>query len=303
MRILLIGGNGYIGKSLKKKFIDAGNEVFTLGRSNSNDFKYDLTQELELKEKPKDIDTVIHLAGVVHNKKHANSFYEPTFKTDVLIHKNVLKLLNILNPINFVFLSSVAIYGKDGGVDICESDLVRSPFNSYGRSKFVGENLFLNQENKNLKVTILRLPMVITLPELNGNLKTLSILAKKKLLVGFDFKTAERSYILDFELSQILLNLNLIPGGIYNVKNGETRLSDLIEIFIEHYNKHYRLSYKQVYTIKLFGKLFLSLGFKQFEMYSSIIFKPFTINSSKIERYYKLKRYSDRELQKLFTKS
>lgn len=80
----------------------------------------------------------------------------------------------------FIFFSSMIIYGADkplGSEYVIDKNTVPEPENFYGRSKLEAENLLLNLEDKNFKITILRLPMVYG-PGCKGNFPQLLKVAK-----------------------------------------------------------------------------------------------------------------------------
>jgi len=163
--ILLTGHTGFLGsviyKELKKSF-----HVLTAGRDASCDYNLDFSTwdgALELKHS---IDTIVHVAGLAHNKSHSD---EEMIRVNVTAVDFLLKLACRETIENIVFISSVAVYGKDYGLDITEgADL--NPKSVFGCSKRDSETLITKwaQEN-NANFLNLRLPLIVG-PKPPGNL-------------------------------------------------------------------------------------------------------------------------------------
>ncbi len=130
MKILITGANGGIGKILIKKLIKAGfNDLTVLSRGKS---KFEETKKFKVKigdldnfnsldKALKNIDIIIHLAGITHTKKTKKYFQINTEGTKNLLQaaeKNFVK--------KFIFISSRAASEKGG---------------AYAYSKFLAEQM------------------------------------------------------------------------------------------------------------------------------------------------------------------
>ncbi len=126
-KILITGSNGFIGKNLTANLIQNGyTNLYLYDRNSSNE---------ELNEFCKDAEFVFHLAGI-NRPKDASEFYEGnTDFSKILI--DTLKKHN--NKSSIIISSSI------------QAELE----NDYGKSKKLGEDLFL--ENENNKAIIFRL--------------------------------------------------------------------------------------------------------------------------------------------------
>lgn len=119
MKILLTGVNGFIGSNIYKE-LKSKHEV--LGISKSRDSKIcnqyiscDLTDREKLKDvlkKHSDIDVIIHCAALAHNKGNDLSF-DRFQKVNYGVTKDLIDLSNeYLNLKQFIFLSTISVYGE-----------------------------------------------------------------------------------------------------------------------------------------------------------------------------------------------
>lgn len=121
-RILITGGQGFVGKFLCNKFREK--EYTNLVTFSSSD--YDLTNEEQVKklfEDHKDIDVVVHLAadigGIMYNKTYpGKSFYN-----NVMMNTLVQEYSRRNNVKKFVGVGSVCAYPKFVDIPFKEEDL------------------------------------------------------------------------------------------------------------------------------------------------------------------------------------
>ena len=115
MKILITGSNGFLGKlicaELEKEY-----KIFGLSRNSGN---YKVTLESNIPIFKDSFDIVIHSAGKAHsipkNEIQKKEFYD----VNVTGTLNLLKGLEKLTfPKQFVFISSVSVYGEDFGNNI-----------------------------------------------------------------------------------------------------------------------------------------------------------------------------------------
>ncbi|MFW6428579.1 MAG: UDP-glucose 4-epimerase GalE [Desulfosalsimonas sp.] len=158
MNILLTGGAGYIGSHTCVSIIESGHRAVVADNlSNSSKeavkrvekitgakvrfYKTDLRDRAALKEifKSEKIDCVIHFAGlksVAESVEKPIAYYEnnlgATFCLCDVMHESGVK--------DLVFSSSATVYGNPKRVPIKE-DAAVSPFNPYGRTKLMIEQI------------------------------------------------------------------------------------------------------------------------------------------------------------------
>lgn len=211
-KILLSGATGFFGNTIKEE--SKGNEVFTIGRRNS-DFLSDLTKDVQSYKET--FDLVVHAAGKAHSVPK-NDFEELNF-FDVNV-KGTLNFLRGLEtcpnvPQRFLYISSVSVYGLIEGNLICE----KSPLNAsdaYGLSKIRAEEIVQDWCQKHGVVcTILRLPMLAgTNPP--GNLKAMINGIFKGYYFNIGKGDARKSMVLAEDVAAIIPVVSKI-GGIFNL--------------------------------------------------------------------------------------
>jgi nucleoside-diphosphate-sugar epimerase len=214
MKILLTGGSGFLGKVFTEVLTD--DEIISLARTSST-ITVDLSQEVPLLPA---VDLVIHAAGKAHTVPKKEASKQEFFNVNVRGTENLLKGLEGASalPQSFIFISSVAVYGKAKGALINESEplLAQDP---YGLSKIEAEQLVAKWCEKNgVKCTILRLPLIAGYQPL-GNLGAMI----KGIARGYYFEiaggNAKKSIVMASDVAQIVHKAAQV-GGIYNLTDG-----------------------------------------------------------------------------------
>ena len=254
MRILVLGGAGYIGSHTALELVKAGNEVVIAdnlvtgyrkaipkgAKFYEGDLRdFDFLNKLFQQEK---IDAVIHFAAYslvgesVTNplKYYDNNLYGTKVLLEAMVKNNVDKI---------VFSSTAATYGEPENIPILETDRT-CPTNPYGETKLAMEKMFKwTAEAHGLRYVSLRyfnacgadesgtigeahnpeshlIPLILQVP--NGKRETISI-------YGTDYDTPDGTCIRDYihvtDLAQahILAVQYLNNGGesdIFNLGNG-----------------------------------------------------------------------------------
>lgn len=215
MVICLTGSSGFLGKQiktyLKEKFF-----IEILGRHNDCDYKYDLCDVFPSFQKRFDI--VIHIAGKAHSVPKTKEEGKEFFKVNYDGTLNLLNALDDMPPANFVFVSSVAVYGLVKGENISEEYLLEAT-DPYGKSKIEAELLVKKWCNKNNVIcTILRLPLVVD-SNPPGNLGSMIKGIKKGYYFNIAGGNAKKSMVLASDVAKFILSAAEI-GGTYNLTDG-----------------------------------------------------------------------------------
>jgi nucleoside-diphosphate-sugar epimerase len=214
MNILLTGSTGFFGQEIRKATVKQ-NSVFELNR-NSGNFQIDLsltTPKFDTK-----FDLVIHNAGKAHSVPKTNEQKEEFFKVNVVGTKNLLNGLETSISKNFVFISSIAVYGLSQGVLINENFPLDAK-DPYGLSKIQAEQLVLDWCKKNNVVcTILRLPLLVG-QNSTGNLGAMIRGIDKGYYFNIAGGKARKSMVLAEDVAKIIIKASEI-GGIYNLTDG-----------------------------------------------------------------------------------
>jgi UDP-glucose 4-epimerase len=155
MRVLVVGGAGYIGSHMVKRLCREGAEVTTLDNLSSG-FRDAVTGgefvEADLADRPA-LDRVFarsHFDGVMHFASHiqvGESVREPAmyYRNNVTNTQNLLDAMLAHKVTSFIFSSSAAIFGEPQQVPIDESH-PQNPINPYGRSKWMVEQILADYD-------------------------------------------------------------------------------------------------------------------------------------------------------------
>jgi nucleoside-diphosphate-sugar epimerase len=239
--ILLTGHTGFLGsviyRELKKEF-----NVLTVGRNASCDYIVDFSDwdgYLELFEV---VDTVVHVAGLAHKKAHSQ---EEMKKVNVTAVDLLLKFAHSKSIKNFIFISSVSVYGKNYGLDITEESKL-NPQTSFGRSKRDSEILVSNWGRKNNSNFLsLRLPLILG-SNPPGNLGRLIHSIKKGQHIYLNGNKAERSIVFSTDVSAFIKNWLLSSdkkSGAINLSNNTAPTFNWIEkALVQRLDTSFRIS-------------------------------------------------------------
>ena len=119
---------------------------------------------------------------------------------------------------SFVFISSVAVYGLDFGHNISENHPLQA-VDPYGKSKIEAEKYLKKwSEEKNVNLTILRLPLIIG-KNAPGNLNSIKKAIKNRYYFRINDGKAKRSMVLAEDVAKIIIKASEI-GGIFNLTDG-----------------------------------------------------------------------------------
>lgn len=168
MKILVLGGAGYIGSHTVYRLIEQGNEVVIFDNletghieavhPNARFYKGDLRNRAEIDavlDKENNIDAVIHFAA---NSLVGESMTNPLkyYDNNLCGTKVLLESLVDHNIKNIVFSSTAATYGEPKHTPILEDDPT-NPTNCYGETKKAMERMFYwTQQAYGLKYVSLR---------------------------------------------------------------------------------------------------------------------------------------------------
>ncbi len=122
-RILITGGNGFVGRNLAEALRQAGHEVLAPGRA-----ELDLRDERAVRERlERDaVDTVIHAAGRVDGIAANIAAPEAFFVDNMLIGLGVVRAADAAGVPRLLNLSSSCVYPK-GRERLAEEDLMTGP--------------------------------------------------------------------------------------------------------------------------------------------------------------------------------
>jgi len=151
-RILVTGGDGFIGSNLVKELRGRGHEVTALDLHHTERDDYvraDVRNHRQLErcfEKRK-YDYVYHLAAE-YGRWNGEDYYENLWDTNVIGTKHLLRLQEKLK-FRMIFFSSAEVYGDYEGImkeSVMEGNPIQDTYqmNDYAISKWAGELMCLN---------------------------------------------------------------------------------------------------------------------------------------------------------------
>lgn len=214
MRVILTGASGFLGKYIAAYF--SKDELITVDRTTGS-IKSHLEKDVPVLPTA---DLVVHAAGKAHIVPRTNEQAADFYSVNVVGTRNLLTALSSAPalPGAFVFISSVAVYGKESGIMINE-DTPLLATDPYGLSKIEAENLVTEWCAVNfVPFAILRLPLVAGVKP-PGNLKTMIDGINKGFYVNIAGGKAKKSIVLAESIPPILL-LAAQAGGIYHLTDG-----------------------------------------------------------------------------------
>ena len=232
--ILLTGHTGFLGsviyKSLLKDFV-----VYTLGRSKDCDYTVDFLNwdgRLELKHS---IDAVVHVAGLAHGKAISD---RDMLRVNYDTMTSLVSICEVQGIKNFVFISSVGVYGKSFGSAIDET-VECKPTSVYGESKLKSEKHIHNwvvQDFKRSQIS-LRLPLVLG-PKPPGNLGKLIASIDSGNHIFLKGNEARKSVVFASDVASFISNWlknDEKKSGTINLTSGEAPTFNWIESSIRQY--------------------------------------------------------------------
>lgn len=216
MNYLLTGFNGFLGKAIKN-VLEGNKNIITCLSRTCGDYKISLEYEIPIfKEK---FETVIHSAGKAHSLPKTAAERIKFHEVNVLGTGNLLKGLEKIGvPKQFIFISSVSVYGLYSGVNIAETHLLLAQ-DAYGLSKIEAEKLVTNWCEKNgVLCTILRLPLLVGANP-PGNLGDMFNAVEKGYYFNIGGGKARKSMVLVEDVARLIPILDN-KEGIFNLTDG-----------------------------------------------------------------------------------
>ncbi len=220
--LMITGATGFIGSNFIKKYENDYNII-------SVDLRKNNPEDLDLKN----VDTVLHLAALVHQMKGApeHKYYEVNTE---LTKRLAVKAKND-GVKHFVFFSTVAVYGTHGSLDselILSIDSSTIPKDHYGKSKLLAEQILEQLEDKNFKVAIIRPPMVYG-KNCPGNMRKLEKLVNIFPILPFNYNKNKRTIVHINKLLEITNEKikNMESGTFIPKDEKDVSIKEIIESF------------------------------------------------------------------------
>ena len=224
----MTGGTGVIGPSVARQLLAAGHAVRVLARRippagvlpDGVVFCVgDVTDPDTLPDACEGVDTIIHLASLLHVSDAPDSDYE---RINVGGTTNLLAAAGRAGVRRFVLASTIAVYGHHR-VRLCDEATPLEPDSPYGRSKRRAEEATLSAGSSSLMVVVLRLAAVYG-PSMRGNYRRLLHAVASGRFIPIGRGTNLRTLVHEDDAAAAFVVAACHPdvaGRIYNVTDGE----------------------------------------------------------------------------------
>lgn len=230
MNILITGSHGYIGSSFinqcktKYKF-----EKFSLLIQKLEDINFN------------GVDVVLHCAALVHQK--AEQPYKKYYEINCKYPVDLAKLAKQNGVRQFVFISSIAVYGDDR--ELLDEQTPCAPVTRYGKSKLEAEQQLLKLNDENFIVSIIRPPMIYG-KDAPGNIRSLVQLVEKVSVIPLGGIKNKRSFMYISNLCHLVdVVIEQEKSGVFLACDNEAlSTTKLIELIAKELNK-------KIYLLKI----------------------------------------------------
>lgn len=235
-RCLVTGANGFIGRALLRRLLDAGLPVVALCRSPPVSTQSSALSCIQIElghgqlrsEQLQGVDSVFHLAAHTHALDEFDD-EQRYMRTNVDGTRELLQAARAAGCARLVLVSSVKAMGEHSPLRLDETAPAR-PLTAYGRSKRFAEQLLLESAGDELATSIVRLPLVYG-PGVKGNLQALLDSLAKARMPALPTLSNRRSmvHVDDVVQGLLLAALRSPPGEIYLLTDGHDYSSSEIE--------------------------------------------------------------------------
>lgn len=213
MKILLTGASGFLGKVISTS-LEREHELISLGRSSSNTIQVDLSSEIPVLP---EVDLIIHAAGKAHVIPKTAEQKKVFFQVNEMGTSNLLEGIKML-PKTIIFVSTVAVYGKESG-NLLDEDAPLLGETPYAMSKIRAEKILkVWADSNNVNYLIIRIPLVVG-KDAPGNLGAMI----KAIKSGYYFRLgdgeARKSMVMAEDIARAIPSW-INESGVYNLTDG-----------------------------------------------------------------------------------
>jgi nucleoside-diphosphate-sugar epimerase len=227
MKVLVTGGNGYVGNKLVPALLKANYKVYSLDLNIFGDYlpkhKNLIKIKLDVKDinklNLKNINCIFHLASI-SNDPMAEIDKNLSWETSALASIELMNFAIKHKVKRIIYASSGSVYGIKKERNVTE-DLSLRPISLYNKVKMVTERVILSYK-KNIEVFIIRPATVCGFSrrmrfDVSVNALTFSALKQKKIIVNGGAQIRPNIHIDDLvNLYLFILNTNKKNAGTYN---------------------------------------------------------------------------------------
>lgn len=217
-KALVTGASGFLGKYIVRQLLQDGFDTITMGRHGA-DYCCDLASQVPVLETVPQL--VVHAAGKAHVVPKTPAGEKEFYQVNLQGTKKLAAAFDNLAdwPQAFVFISTVAVYGRDEGSMIAESHPLEGS-SPYARSKMEAE-AFLTQwcQQHNIRLAILRLPLIAGANP-PGNLGAMIKGIRSGRYFNIGKGDARKTMVMASDVARYI-SIVAAKGGIYNLSDGQ----------------------------------------------------------------------------------
>lgn len=282
-RICLIGGDGFIGSSLKKHLPLNDCKISNFDKHNKNNyenfFKGDVKNPSDLELCFEDgFDCLINLAAEHRDDVIPISLY---FDTNVQGSVNICEKARLFNINKIIFISSVAVYGFSSKP--CDEDSATNPFNEYGRTKLKAEKVYKNwlEEDPLNRTLIIIRPTAVFGENNRGNIYNLINQIRKTSFFMIGNGKNKKSIAYVENLSAFIIHSLSFSKGLH-VYNYVDKPDFSMNAFIKLIKKTLNIKNNITIRIPFFFALIVTFFI---DIFSRIFNVKFSISSIRVKKF------------------
>ena len=259
-RILITGKDSYIGTSVENWLKQEPDKYIV----DTIDMKDAAWKEINFSR----YDAVFHVAGIAHvssDPKLETLYYK--VNRDLAIETAEKAKTDGVRQ--FLFMSSIIVYGEGGDHGVIREDTVPMPSSFYGDSKLQAEKGILRLASESFRIVILRPPMIYGKAS-KGNYPRLAKLARTTPVFP-DINNARSMIHIDNLCEFVKIMIDQKNSGIFFPQNaGYVKTSEMVRLIAEVHGKRIHMTHVFNWLIKLaslkielFNKIFGTLIYEQ----------------------------------------
>ena len=265
--ICITGANGFIGSAISNYLFNNKIPILPIVRNKKNNLNHhissvaigEITSKTNWSNLLKNVDCIIHCAGIAHQTENKNSLAKIYKEVNVDSTLHLAEQASKIGVRRFIFLSSLKVNGEITLDNFSFSYKDKpNPKDIYAISKFDAENGLREIEKKtNLEVVIIRPPLVYG-PKVKANFQKLIRLTKSNFPLPLGSIKNKRSLIgIDnlIDLINVCINHNNAPKQTFLTSDGyDVSTPELIKTISKAMNKNIMLIPFPVIFLTIIGK-------------------------------------------------